>query len=93
MPHPMVVVVGGLLLGKLQGGARDVWVDLGDVAHSLCAAFPEHHAGVRPEVLRILDKPEPASGLVSSPQVVLVHGNNGCCLSGAPTMNYYTREK
>lgn len=88
MPHTMVVMmIGGLLLDRLQGGAGDIGVDFGDVSHSFCASFPEHHAGVRPDVLRVLDETEPASSLVSSSQVVLVHGHNGRCLSGTSTVN------
>lgn len=86
-------MIGGLLLDGLQGGAGDVGVDFGDVAHRLGASLPEHHPGVGSDVLRVLDETEPAGGLVSSSKVVLVHAHNGCCLPGTPAVNCpYTRD-
>lgn len=82
-----MVVVGRLLLDGLQGGAGDVRVDLCDIAHSLGAALPEDHSGVGTDILWVLDEAEPASCLVSCPQVVLVHRHNGRRLPGAPTVN------
>ena len=68
-------------------------MDLGDAAHSFGAPFPEHHAGVWPDVLWVLDEAESAGGLVPCSQVVSVHGNDGGSLPGASTVNWWCCHK
>lgn len=62
-------------------------VDLGDAPHGLGAPLSEDHPGVWTDILRVLDETEVAAGLVPCPQVVTVHGHDGCCLSCAATMD------
>ena len=82
-----MVMVVGLLLAPLQCRPWNIRVYLGDAPHGLGPSLPEHHAGVRADVLGVLDEPEAAAGLVPSPQVLLVHEDYGGCLSGAPTVH------
>ena len=61
--------------------------NLGDGAHSLGAALPEHQPLVTVHVLRGLDEAEVDRGLVPCPQAVPVHGQDGGRLPDAPTMH------
>jgi len=62
-------------------------VYLGNAAHGFGASFPEHHASVGADELRVLDEPEATASLVSCPQVVSVHGYDGGSLTSAATVN------
>ena len=84
----VVVVIGGLLFDGLHHRPGDIGVDLGDISHGLGPPLPKHHPGVRTDVLWVLDEAETAAGLVSRPQVLSVHGDDGSGLTGTATMNY-----
>lgn len=61
--------------------------DVGHVSHGLCPSLPEDHPGPSLEVLGVLDEAESAGGLVSRPQVFLVHGHDGCRLTSTATVH------
>lgn len=69
------------------GGRWPAWPYLGDGAHGLGAAFPEHQPLVYVQVLGGLDEAEVHAGLVPSAQTVLVHAQNGGRLPDAPTVH------
>ena len=78
-----VVVDSWLLFAQLWRGPGYIGGDFGHIPYSLGPSLPEDHPGAWLDVLWGLDKPKVASGFVSSPQVVPIHGHNGCCLSCA----------
>ena len=63
-------------------------VDLCYVAHGFCPSLSEDHSGSSLEVLWVLDEPEPAGGLVSGSQVLLVHCEDGGSLPCAATVDW-----
>ena len=86
-----VVVDSWLLFAQLWRGPRYIGGDFGHIPYSLGPPLPEDHPGAWLDVFWGLDKPKVASGFVSSPQVVPIHGHNGCCLSCASTV-YWVSE-
>ena len=63
----------GFVFLCLKRNARDVWYNISDVPYCFSPAFSEHHAGIRMNKLRILDKTKATCGLVPSTKVLFVH--------------------
>ena len=61
--------------------------NLDDITNGFCSSFPENHSGSSFDVLRVLDEAEATDGLLSRSQVLLVHLNDGGCLSRATTVD------
>ena len=80
----MPYIPTGTTTVKVRGGY------LGDGAHSLGAALPEHQPLVTVHVLGGLDEAEVDRGLVAGTQTVPVHGQDGGRLPDAPTMHWAT---
>lgn len=68
-------------------GGKEHLPYLGDGAHGLSAAFPEHQPLVYVQVLGRLDEAEVHSSLVPGAQTVLVHAQDGGCLPDAPAVH------
>ena len=61
---------------------------LRDTTYSFGPSLSEHHSSVSTDVLGVLNEPEQAGGFVSRTKVLSVHGDNGCSLSSATTVNW-----
>ena len=67
--------------------SRSIWEYGCNISNCFCSSFSEHHTSSLMQKLWVLNKTESTGSVVSSPEVLTVHADNGGSLSCTTTMN------